>query len=57
MPYPFRRAANDDWTVKGWIEKRFALKYPEFKVRVLDGNGKRAHGRMKLSTVRASYED
>jgi len=53
--YPFRHAADSDFTVERWKETRFRPSFPGFEVDVLDGRGRPVQGNMKLSTVRASY--
>ena len=51
-----KRAAKGDLTVAAWTSSRFKAMYPGFAVQVLDSGGRAVHGRMKLSTVRASYD-
>lgn len=53
--YPFERAAKNDWTVEAWKESRFRPHYPGFDVLVLDADGERCQGNMKLGTVRDTY--
>lgn len=53
--YSYLRKAAGNQTVAAWIENRFAKKFPGFKVEVLDGNGKKVHGKTLLSTLRATY--
>jgi hypothetical protein len=53
--YSYSRAARDTFTVAQWRETRFRKSYPGFSVTVLNGDGKPAHGRTLLSTVRATY--
>jgi len=56
MPqYPFRHAADNDFTVERWKETRFRASFPGFEIAVLDGRGRAMQGNMKLSTVRSSY--
>lgn len=53
--WPYSRAANHTWTVAKWRHTRFEAIYPDFGVEVLDGEGRVAHGKTRLSTVRDSY--
>ena len=54
-PYPYAQAAPDRFTVAHWCERRFHRTYPGYSVDVLTADGRRAHGRTLLSTVRATY--
>jgi hypothetical protein len=56
-PYPYNKAANHSWTVKKWRTTRWEPNYPDFDVAVLDADGTPVHGKMLLSTVRATYEE
>ena len=53
--YPFRHAADSDFTVERWKQTRFRSAFPGFEVHVLDRRGHSMQGNTKLSTVRASY--
>lgn len=53
--YSYRRKAAGTQTVAAWIETRFSKNYPGYEVEVLDGNGKKVHGKTLLSTVRDTY--
>lgn len=53
--YSYSRAAKDASTVAQWRKTRFRRSYPGFSVTVLNGDGRPAHGRTLLSTVRATY--
>lgn len=53
--YTYLRKAAGTQTVAAWIENRFKPNFPGFRVEVLDGNGKRVHGKTLLSTVRDTY--
>ena len=56
MPsYSYRRKAAGNQTVAAWIESRFDKNFPGYKVEVLDGDGKKVHGKTLLSTVRDTY--
>lgn len=51
-PYPYMIAAQDNWTVQEWKQKRFSQKYPGYDVRVYDKNGILATGQKTLAKVR-----
>lgn len=53
--YPYERMLKNSANVKEWIDNRFKANYPGFDVHVLSEEGKRVHGRTKLSTVRDTY--
>ena len=53
--YSYRRKAAGTQTVAAWIESRFIKNYPGYKVEVLDGDGKKVHGKTLLSTLRSTY--
>lgn len=53
--YAFQRKAPGTQTVATWVENRFSKSYPGFKVEVLNGDGKKVHGKTLLSTVRETY--
>jgi hypothetical protein len=53
--YPYQRKAAGTQTVAAWIESRFSKRYPGYKVEVLDGDGRKVHGKTLLSTVRDTY--
>jgi hypothetical protein len=53
--YPYRRMLKGDATVAEWVQTRFATTYPGYTVTVCDGTGNEAHGRTKLSNLRATY--
>lgn len=55
--YTYEKMAKNDMTVSDWRKCRFKKVYPGFTVWVLDGNGKKVAGQMKLGTVRDSYSD
>jgi hypothetical protein len=50
-----KRGARQNWTVQKWKEQRFNHYYPGFEVKVLDGDGKKVPGMMKLRNLRDSY--
>ena len=50
--YNYRRALKNSKNVKDWRDGRFARTYPGFAVEVLNANGRPAHGRTLLATVR-----
>ena len=52
--YPYSRRARDA-SVAAWRKGRVDKTYPGCSVEVLDGSGRRVHGKALLSTVRASY--
>lgn len=47
--------APNTMTVEGWIRNRFRPQFPGFSVKVLYADGRAAHGRTQLRTVRATY--
>lgn len=53
--YPYERMLKNSANVKEWIDNWFKTNYPGFDVHVLGEDGKRVHGRTKLSTVRDTY--
>lgn len=53
--YGYRRALKHSKRVTDWRDGRFARTYPGFGVDVLDAEGRAAHGRTLLGTVRDSY--
>ena len=53
--YPFRRKASGNATVADWRRDRFEATYPGFTCDVLKEDGKLAHGRTSLQTVRDDY--
>jgi hypothetical protein len=53
--YPFRHAADSDFTVERWKQTRFRTAFPGFDVDVLDRRRRSMPGNTKLSTVRRSY--
>ena len=53
--YPYARMLKNSANVRDWIETRFKATYPGFDVEVLGEDGRRMHGRTKLSTVRDTY--
>jgi hypothetical protein len=55
--YGYERAASDGTTVRRWQDVRFTRSYSGWDVEVLNSDGKPAHGRTLLSTVRATYRD
>jgi hypothetical protein len=50
-------AAKNSYSVSNWITKRFSVQYPGYDVWVLNGDGTKAKGQAKLSTVRDSYNN
>lgn len=50
--YPYAVAAQDNWTVQEWKQKRFSQKYPGYDVRVYDKKGVLATGQKTLATIR-----
>ena len=50
--YSYLVAAQGNWTVSEWINKRFRQLYPGYDVRVFTKNGTIATGNMTLATVR-----
>lgn len=55
--FNYDRKAKGDTTVSEWKASRFSKTYKKLDVRVLKGDGTVAHGGVKLSTVRKSYEE
>ncbi len=56
MQYVYDRQAKDEFTVKEFIRKRLKPVLNEgWRVAVLMGDGKAAHGGRKLASVRKSY--
>ncbi len=55
--YRFKRALKHSKSVKEWRDGRFAETYMGFVVDVLHSDGRVAHGRTLLGTVRDSYLD
>jgi hypothetical protein len=53
--YGYRRALKHSKRVSDWRDGRFARTYPGFVVDVLHADGRVAHGRTLLGTVRDSY--
>jgi hypothetical protein len=53
--YAFKRAMRGSCTVKDWLTHRFQPAYPGCTCVVLTGDGRRARGNMRLSTVRRTY--
>lgn len=54
--YSYHRAADNDFTVETWKQRRFRPSYPGFVVDVVDRRGKSVQGNTKIGTVRRSYE-
>ena len=58
VQYPnFDRIASDTMTVAAWRKNRFHKTFPNFKVDVLDADGKAVGGGAKLGKVRATYRE
>ncbi len=55
--YDYKRALKHAKSVKDWRDGRFARVYPGFVVEVLHADGRVAHGRTLLGTVRDGYLD
>jgi hypothetical protein len=55
--YDYRRMMMNRAHVRGWIDGRFRLCYPDYQVDVLLADGTRAHGNYRLATVRDTYLD
>jgi ribosomal protein L34 len=53
--YPFERMRKNASSVREWKTERFCRAYPGFDAEVLHTDGRRAHGRTRLSTVRDTY--
>jgi hypothetical protein len=53
--YGYERAAKGRMSVKDWRDGRFAKAYPGFEVDVINEDGRIAHGRTLLVTVRDGY--
>lgn len=53
--YSYQRKSAGTQTVAAWIESRFSKSFPGYKVEVLDGDGRKVHGKTLLSTVRDTY--
>ena len=53
--YRYQRRAPGTQTVAAWIESRFSKSFPGYKVEVIDGYGKKVHGKTLLSTLRDTY--
>jgi len=53
--YDFKNAAQANWSVTEFVEKRIQPYVGAFEVIVLEGNGEEPHGRTLLSSVRSSY--
>ena len=51
------RRANDNMSLKRFLEVRVRGKVNPFEVEALDGRGQKVHGRMLLRNVRASYRE
>jgi hypothetical protein len=54
--YFYHRKAADSASVTEWLEQRIRPIIGNYDVVVIDGNGASPHGRTKMGTVRASYE-
>lgn len=54
--YEANRMTRNNLSVNDWKEK-FKTQYPGYDVEVLKGNGNKAAGQTKLSTVRDTYID
>lgn len=52
--YNADRMSKNSFTVGEWKQK-FQRQFPGYDVEVLDGNGKKVRGNVKLSTVRDTY--
>jgi hypothetical protein len=50
--YPYQRKASGSQTVAAWKKSRFSKSFPGYKAEVVDGNGKKVHGKTLLSTLR-----
>lgn len=55
--YPYIKAAKNDMNVSEWKQTRFNPHYSGFEVDVLDGDGNKTDGHMKLGTLRDTYQD
>jgi len=53
--YPYAKMARNSWSVNRWKEQRFNQCFPGFDVCVLRNDGRVAHGRTLLATVRDTY--
>ena len=53
--YDYLKAAPKDWTVTEFLDKRVQLYMDEREAVVIKGDGSKAHGATKLSSVRDSY--
>lgn len=52
--YEADRMSKNSFSVQDW-KKKFKRQFPGFEIDVLMGDGSKARGQMKLSTVRDSY--
>lgn len=55
--YPYERAARGSWTVAELRAKRFDAVYPDYRIEVVDHEGRFVHGKTLLENVRAGYRD
>lgn len=53
--YPYKRMMKNNANVTDWIQGRFNVRYPGFKVDVLMKGRVKANGRYHLGTVRDTY--
>ena len=55
--YTHKNAAQADWRITEYLEKRLAPLLDGMEVVVLMGDGEQPHGRTLLSSIRDSYKN
>jgi len=53
--YNQKRAAQDNWRIRQFLDNRIAPLVKDREVAVVDGDGKIPNGNMKLNAIRQSY--
>jgi hypothetical protein len=53
--YPHKNAAQENWRITQFMEKRITPLLKGKEAIVLEGNGEEPHGRTLLSSIRESY--
>jgi hypothetical protein len=53
--YNLKRAADESWTTKEFLNNRIEPRVGSKKVVVIRGDGQKSHGAVKLRNLRASY--
>lgn len=53
--YPFTKGANEGWRIRKFLAQRIDPMLGGYEIAILMANGKDAHGKRNLKSIRESY--